>query len=52
MPASAVTMTFGLASSTRLARFGAEKPPKTTECMAPSLTQASMAKMASGTIGM
>ena len=52
MPASAVTMTFGFASSMRVARLAAAKPPNTTECTAPMRTQASIANTASGIIGM
>ncbi len=42
----------GLASSMRTASSWAAKPPNTTEWMAPSRAQASMASSASGTIGM
>ena len=52
MPASAVTMTFGCASSMRVARLAAAKPPNTTEWIAPMRTQASIANTASGIIGM
>ena len=45
-------MRFGVASSMRVASSRAAKPPKTTEWMAPSRAQASMAKAASATIGM
>ena len=45
-------MTLGLASSMRVASSRAEKPPKTTEWMAPMRAQASMAMAASGTMGM
>ena len=45
-------MTLGLASLMRVASSGGAKPPNTTECMAPSLAQASMAKSACGIIGM
>ena len=51
-PASAETMTFGEASSMRLASECAAKPPKTTEWMAPSRTVASMAMTASAIMGM
>ncbi len=44
-------MSFGLASSIRVANSGAAKPPKTTEWTAPSRVQASIAITASGTIG-
>ena len=43
---------FGRASSMRTASSCAAKPPKTTECTAPSRAQASIATSASGTIGM
>ena len=46
------TITFGFASSMRLASSCEAKPPKTTECTAPSRAQASIAITASGTIGM
>jgi hypothetical protein len=36
----------------RAASSAAAKPPKTTECTAPSRAQASMAMAASGIIGM
>ena len=52
MPASAVTISVGVASSMREASEAIEKPPKTTEWIAPMRAQASMAKIASGTIGM
>jgi hypothetical protein len=42
----------GRASSIRAASSLAPKPPKTTECTAPSRAQASMAMTASGTIAM
>ena len=45
-------ITFGFASSMRVASSGAAKPPNTTEWMAPSRAQASIAITASGTIGM
>ena len=45
-------MTFGFASSIRLASSCAAKPPKTTEWTAPIRAQASIAITASGTIGM
>ena len=45
-------MTFGLASAMREASSAAAKPPNTTEWIAPSRAQASMAMAASGTIGM
>ena len=43
---------FGVASSIRTASSAAAKPPNTTECTAPSRTQASIATNASGIIGM
>ena len=52
MPASAVTITFGFASSMRVARLAAANPPNTTECTAPMRAQASIAKAASAIIGM
>jgi hypothetical protein len=42
----------GVASSMRLARLTLAKPPNTTECSAPMRAQASIAKAASGIIGM
>ena len=51
MPQEAEMMSFGLASSMRVASSGAAKPPKTTEWIAPSRAQASMAIAASGIIG-
>jgi hypothetical protein len=52
MPASAVTITLGWASSMRVASELAAKPPNTTEWMAPMRTVASMANSASAIIGM
>ena len=52
LPASALTMTVGSASSMRLARLTLAKPPNTTECSAPMRAQASIANTASGIIGM
>jgi hypothetical protein len=52
MPQEAETMSFGLASSMRVASSGAAKPPNTTEWTAPRRAQASIAKIASGIIGM
>ncbi len=52
MPQVAARITRGLASSMRVASSFAAKPPNTTECTAPMRAQASMAKAASGTIGM
>ena len=52
MPQEAATITFGRASSMRVASSFAAKPPKTTECTAPRRAVASMAITASGTIGM
>ena len=51
MPQLADRITFGLASSMRVASSCAAKPPNTTEWMAPMRAQASMANTASGTIG-
>ncbi len=51
-PHEAVSISFGLASSMRVASSLAAKPPNTTEWIAPILAQASMPKIASGTIGM
>ncbi len=52
MPQDAVTISFGVASSMRVASSFAAKPPNTTEWIAPMRAQASMAMAASGTIGM
>ena len=52
MPASEVTITFGVASSMRVARLAAAKPPNTTEWIAPMRAHASIANTASGIIGM
>ena len=52
MPQDADTITFGVASSIRIASSGEAKPPNTTECTAPSRAHASIAIAASGTIGM
>ena len=52
MPQEADRIIFGAASSMRLASSWEAKPPKTTEWMAPMRAQASMAMMASGTMGM
>ncbi len=52
MPQEAETMTLGWQSSIRTASSLEAKPPKTTECTAPSRAQASMATSASGTMGM
>ncbi len=51
-PHEAEIMSFGFASSIRVANSFGAKPPKTTECTAPMRAQASMAIDASGTIGM
>ena len=51
MPHDADTITFGVASSIRIASSGDAKPPNTTECTAPSRAHASIAIAASGTIG-
>ena len=52
MPASAVTIAFGFASSMRVASEAAAKPPKTTEWTAPMRAQASIANADSAIIGM
>ena len=52
MPQEADRIIFGVASSMRLASSGEAKPPNTTEWMAPIRAQASMAMIASGTMGM
>jgi hypothetical protein len=52
LPPSAVIIRAGFASSMRAARLAAANPPNTTEWIAPMRAQASMAKAASGTIGM
>ena len=52
MPHEAERMSFGLASSMRLASSLDAKPPKTTEWTAPMRAHASIAMTASGTIGM
>jgi hypothetical protein len=52
MPQLADMMSFGWASSMRVASSFGANPPKTTEWMAPSRAHASMAMTASGTIGM
>jgi hypothetical protein len=49
---SAVTMSLALASSMRSNRLFAEKPPNTTEWMAPMRAQACIATTASTLIGM
>ena len=51
-PASADTISLGLASSILLARLCDAKPPNTTEWIAPRRAQASIANTASGIIGM
>jgi len=51
-PPSALTTSRGAASSMRLARLTDAKPPNTTEWIAPIRAQASIAKAASGIIGM
>ena len=50
-PPSAVTSTLAPASLMRSASESGLKPPNTTECGAPILAQASMAKAASGIMG-
>ncbi len=52
MPASDVIITFGFASSMRVASDAAAKPPNTTEWIAPMRAHASIANTASGIIGM
>ena len=52
MPHEAETTSFGRQSSMREASSLAAKPPNTTEWIAPSRAQASMATTASGIIGM
>ncbi len=51
MPQLAEKISFGLASSMRVASSLAAKPPNTTLCTAPIRAQASIATTASGTIG-
>ncbi len=51
-PSSAVMMQRLSQSEIRPARLSGEKPPNTTEWMAPSRAHASMAKAASGIMGM
>ena len=45
-------MSFGFASSIRVARLAAAKPPNTTEWTAPMRAHASIANAASAIIGM
>jgi hypothetical protein len=52
MPSSAVMTQFESQSWMRPIRLSGEKPPNTTEWMAPMRAQASMATAASGIIGM
>jgi len=52
MPQDAATITFGVASSMRLASSFGANPPNTTECTAPSRAHASIATTARGTMGM
>ena len=52
MPQLADTITFGRASSMRMASSWGANPPNTTECTAPRRAHASIATAASGTIGM
>ena len=52
MPQDEVTIAVGSASVMRTASSLGAKPPKTTECTAPSRAHASIATRASGTIGM
>ena len=49
---SVVITSLAAASSIRARSAVAENPANTTECMTPSRAQASIATMASGTIGM
>ena len=49
---SVVMTSLASASSIRARSAGAEKPANTTECITPSRAHASIATMASGTIGM
>ena len=51
-PQDAETTTRGFASLMRVASSCGAKPPKTTECTAPSRAQASMATSVWGIIGM
>ena len=51
-PSSAVISTVERQSSMRPARLSGEKPPNTTEWIAPIRAQASIATAASGIIGM
>ena len=51
-PHEAETIATGVASSMRTASSFEAKPPNTTECTAPSRAQASIAMIASGTMGM
>ena len=50
-PASAVISKLDSQSCSRFARLSGEKPPNTTEWIAPTRAQASIATAASGTIG-
>jgi hypothetical protein len=52
VPSSAVTITLDLQSSMRPASESGEKPPNTTEWMAPTRAHASIEIAASGIIGM
>ena len=52
IPQDAARIAFGLASSIRVASSCGAKPPNTTEWIAPSLAQASIAITDSGIIGM
>ncbi len=52
IPQEAARIALGRASSIRVASSGAANPPKTTEWIAPSRAQASMASIAWGIIGM
>ena len=52
MPHEALRITIGSQSSMRPASSSDANPPKTTQCTAPRRAQASIATIASGTIGM
>jgi hypothetical protein len=52
LPASALMMSTGSASSMRLARLPLANPPKTTQWIAPMRAQASIANAACAIIGM
>ena len=52
MPQEAVTISFGVESLIQFESSAAENPPNTTEWIAPIRADASIAKPASGIIGM